>query len=72
MTDMRAMIVTEYGDASKIHETRVPRPVLEKPTDVVVRVHAVATNPVDYKKRSGFGNADAPLKLGFGGPATNF
>lgn len=49
---MRAFVLTRYGgpDAAELRE--VPRPV-PGPREVLVRVHAAALNPVDFKIREG-------------------
>jgi NADPH:quinone reductase-like Zn-dependent oxidoreductase len=51
---MRAIVATEAGPATVLKETRVPKP---QPggTEVLVRVHAAAINPADWKTRSGGG-----------------
>ena len=48
---MRAIVATEPGPAGVLKETRVPKP---QPggTEVLVRVHAAAINPADWKTRS--------------------
>ena len=49
---MRAIVATEPGPAGVLKETRVPKP---RPggTEVLVRVHAAAINPADWKTRRG-------------------
>ena len=51
---MRAIVATEPGPATVLKETRVPRP---EPggTEVLVRVHAAAINPADWKTRTNGG-----------------
>jgi NADPH:quinone reductase-like Zn-dependent oxidoreductase len=51
---MRAIVATEAGSADVLTETRVPKP---QPggTEVLVRVHAAAINPADWKTRSSGG-----------------
>jgi NADPH:quinone reductase-like Zn-dependent oxidoreductase len=53
-TTMRAIVATEPGPAGVLKETRVPKP---QPggTEVLVRVHAAAINPADWKTRSAGG-----------------
>jgi NADPH:quinone reductase-like Zn-dependent oxidoreductase len=48
---MRAIVATEPGPAGVLKQTRVPKP---QPggTEVLVRVHAAAINPADWKTRS--------------------
>jgi NADPH:quinone reductase-like Zn-dependent oxidoreductase len=51
---MRAIVATEAGPADVLKETRVPKP---RPggTEILVRVHAAAINPADWKTRSAGG-----------------
>lgn len=51
---MRAIVATEPGPAGVLKESRVPKP---QPggTEVLVRVHAAAVNPADWKTRSSGG-----------------
>jgi len=51
---MRAIVATEPGPAGVLKETSVPKP---QPggTEVLVRVHAAAINPADWKTRSSGG-----------------
>ena len=51
---MRAIVATEAGPAGVLKETRVPKP---RPggTEVLVRVHAAAITPADWKTRAGGG-----------------
>lgn len=61
---MRAMVTPEFGPASLFEERDVERPEPE-PNEVLVRVHASGTNPVDAKLRSGDIPAlEAPVVLG--------
>jgi NADPH:quinone reductase-like Zn-dependent oxidoreductase len=59
ITTMRAIVATEAGPASVLKETRVPKP---QPlgTEVLVRVHAAAVNPADWKTRTNGGWAGRP------------
>ena len=49
---MRAVALTEYGDADVMSVQELPDPVVG-PDVVLVRVAAVGVNPVDYKIRRG-------------------
>lgn len=61
---MRVMVTPEFGPASLFEERDVERPEPE-PNEVLVRVHASGTNPVDAKLRSGDIPAlEAPVVLG--------
>lgn len=53
---MRAIQLTGAGDAAALRLTEVPAPV-PGPTEVLVRVHAIGVNPVDWKTRAGAGVA---------------
>lgn len=50
---MRAIAYQEYGPADTLELTELPKPHIG-PDTMVVRVHAAAVNPVDYKLRSGY------------------
>ncbi|MBO1031893.1 NADP-dependent oxidoreductase [Tessaracoccus sp. SD287] len=67
---MRQVQIDRFGTADELHVTEVPVPV-PGPGQVLVRVQAAATNPVDYKMRDGSSgavknltDADFPLVLG--------
>ena len=47
---MRAVALTEYGDADVMSVGELPDPLVG-PDVVLVRVAAVGVNPVDYKIR---------------------
>ncbi|WP_194910650.1 NADP-dependent oxidoreductase [Catenulispora rubra] len=51
---MRAIVATKPGPADVLKETRVPKP---QPggTEILVRVHAAAINPADWKTRASGG-----------------
>lgn len=53
VTDMRAIAYHQYGPADMLELTELPKPHIG-PDTLVVRVHAAAVNPVDYKLRSGY------------------
>lgn len=66
---MKAIIINEFGGTDKLEYTSLPEPVI-KENEVLVRVHAIATNPVDVKTRLGKGIAgriknEMPLILGW-------
>ncbi len=50
---MRAARLHEYGPPERLVVEEVPDPTLERPTDVLVDVHAAAINPIDWKIRAG-------------------
>jgi len=49
---MKAVRVHEYGGPEVLHYEDAPRPV-PGPGEVLVRIHAAAINPVDWKVRAG-------------------
>lgn len=63
---MRAMAISEWGAPDVLREVRVPRPE-PGPTEILVEVHAVGLNPVDWKSRAsgGFGQWQDPPILGW-------
>ncbi|POM79076.1 Alcohol dehydrogenase [Phytophthora palmivora] len=50
---MRSWFYTKYGGPAVMQTGEQPDPELRGPKDVVVKVHAVALNPIDYKRRQG-------------------
>ncbi|MEJ7703874.1 MAG: hypothetical protein WKF47_09475, partial [Geodermatophilaceae bacterium] len=50
LAPMRAVALTEYGDADVMSVQELPDPLVG-PDVVLVRVAAVGVNPVDYKIR---------------------
>ena len=67
---MRQVQIDRFGSADELHVTDVPVPV-PGPRQVLVRVQAAGTNPIDYKMRDGSSGAvknltaaDFPLVLG--------
>ena len=51
---MRAIVATEPGPAGVLHEAEVPKPQ-PGATEILVRVHAAAINPADWKTRASGG-----------------
>ncbi|MGB5832741.1 MAG: zinc-dependent alcohol dehydrogenase family protein [Thiohalocapsa sp.] len=49
---MRAILMREPGGPDVLTETDLPMPVVERPTDVLVRLAAASVNPIDTKIRS--------------------
>ncbi|MBF2014801.1 MAG: NAD(P)-dependent alcohol dehydrogenase [Rivularia sp. T60_A2020_040] len=65
---MKAMVIREYGSADVLRYEEVEAPKI-KPDELLVKVHAAAVNPVDWKIREGMlkiitGNK-FPMILGF-------
>ena len=59
---MKAVVLHEYGPPSKLVYEDVDDPV-PAPGEVLVRVHAVSVNPIDWKLRSGAARDRFPLNL---------
>jgi 2-desacetyl-2-hydroxyethyl bacteriochlorophyllide A dehydrogenase len=65
---MKAVVIREYGSADVLRYEEVEAPTI-KPDELLVKVHAAAVNPVDWKIRKGMlkiisGNK-FPMILGF-------
>ena len=61
---MKAFAVTEYkavGDLSALKEFQVKKPSSPTGHDLLIRVKAVATNPIDYKRLGNLGNHKEPF-----------
>lgn len=48
---MRAAQFSQFGAASVVKSTKIPRPACCSPTQVLIKVHTGALNPVDFKQR---------------------
>ncbi|MRV73737.1 zinc-binding dehydrogenase [Duganella sp. FT92W] len=44
---MKALVLKRYGGSDQIEFANIPRPLI-KPDEILVRVHAVGLNPIDY------------------------
>lgn len=66
---MRAITMPSPGGPGVLSLTELPRPELERPTQVRVRLHAAGVNPIDTKLRSNgtFFPAQMPAILGCDG-----
>jgi NADPH:quinone reductase-like Zn-dependent oxidoreductase len=67
-TNMKAIILNEFGPASNLHVADVPVPQINN-EEVLVKVNAISINPVDISTRNGKGLATAikerPIILGW-------
>lgn len=66
MNLMKAFAVTSYkamGDLSHLQEVSVPKPSVPTGHDIVIKVKAVATNPIDYKRLGNLGNMEADYEV---------
>lgn len=62
---MKAIGIHATGGIDQLTSLEVPEPT-PGPHDLLVRVHAAACNPVDYKVRErGFGKTDFPVIMGY-------
>ena len=53
MSTMKAIAINEYGGVEVLQNVEVSRPVPQA-DEVLVRIHATAVNPVDWKIRAGY------------------
>lgn len=49
---MKALILKRYGKSDQLAFADIPRPTI-KPNEILVQVHAVGLNPIDYKIPTG-------------------
>ena len=66
---MQAVVMTASGGVDVLRISELPKPKIKGPRDVLVRLHAAALNPVDYKVRNAGGYGDNPV-LGCDGAGT--
>ena len=59
---MKAIVLDEYGDSSKLSPREVSEPK-PGPGEIEVRVAAASLNPIDWKLRSGAARAFIPLQF---------
>lgn len=62
MREMKAVRIHTYGSADVLRYEAVPFPEID-PEDVLIRVHAAAINPVDWKIREGYLREFLPYQL---------
>jgi len=62
---MKAIAQTQLGGPHLLRQIEVPIPTVSEPRDLLVKIKAVAVNPVDFKKGKGSGKLDNPLILGW-------
>jgi NADPH:quinone reductase-like Zn-dependent oxidoreductase len=61
-TEMKAVVLTAYGDSSKLELRDVPAPVVGA-SEIVVRMVGAGINPIDWKLRNGALQKMMPLEL---------
>lgn len=63
---MKAIVINEYGNEDVLNDVDVERPE-PKADEILVKVHAAAVNPIDWKTRAGAGERlglKLPITLG--------
>jgi NADPH2:quinone reductase len=50
---MKAIVISQYGNANMMKLQEVPAPVITQGTEVLVKVKATSVNPLDYQVRRG-------------------
>ena len=63
-SSQEAIVITKAGPPEQLHIATIPIPKLTNPLDILVKVKAAGTNPVDTKVRQGAKNHDGLLKEG--------
>ncbi len=53
---MQAMVYDDYGDASVLHAAEIPPPE-RLPGQILIEMHALSVNPIDYRLRRDEGSA---------------
>lgn len=53
MAEMFSVAIDSYVEPSKYEIKQQPKPTIEKPLDVLIKVHASSINPIDVKRASG-------------------
>jgi NADPH:quinone reductase-like Zn-dependent oxidoreductase len=54
-----AVVLSDFGDASRLIYREVPTPAVGRSDELLVRVHATGVNPIEWKMREGLG----PMRL---------
>jgi NADPH:quinone reductase len=57
---MKAWAINKAGGPEVLEHVEIAKPTLTLPRDILVKVKAVALNPVDYKVRKNYSGANAP------------
>src|SRR5262245_54043217 len=50
-----AVVLSGFGDASHLNFREIATPVISRPDEILVRVHATGVNPIEWKMREGLG-----------------
>ena len=62
---MKSFAITEYkpvGDLSALNQVEMEKPASPTGHDLLIRVKAVATNPIDYKRLGNLGKHTEPFE----------
>lgn len=57
---MKAWAIHKAGGPEVLEHMEIPKPTITLPRDILVKVKAVALNPVDFKIRKSYSGANAP------------
>ncbi|KAI8906740.1 hypothetical protein EDD86DRAFT_55614 [Gorgonomyces haynaldii] len=60
---MRAIQLNEFGGPEQLKIVEIEKPLLYKPTQVLIKITAAGINPVDFKTRKGYVQKLMPLQL---------
>ena len=50
---MRSLVAPHYTDPSGYQLATIPEPVISRPSEVLIKVHAASVNPIDVKLAAG-------------------
>lgn len=56
-TSCKAVVLSEFGDASKLIYSEIPAPNSPRFDEILVKVKATGVNPIEWKMREGLGPA---------------
>lgn len=59
---MKAIVIENYGDVNEMKQVAIDSPQLNA-TDVMIEVHAVSVNPIEWKIRAGYMKDFMPVSL---------
>ncbi|KAL3422720.1 hypothetical protein PVAG01_06876 [Phlyctema vagabunda] len=68
-TSMQAIALDKYSKPSEYKLATLPTPEIQKPTEILIKVHAASINPIDVKLANGMAKAlskdSFPFKIGY-------
>lgn len=50
---MQAIAISNFSDPSGYELMSLRRPTIQKPDEIIIKVHSASVNPVDLKKANG-------------------